>query len=55
LARSPDAFFALARNDVTEPLQDAPARLTLPGRDLPLTLPSAKFSKNKSAIFIQIY
>jgi len=49
LARSPDDFFALALNDVTESLQDAPARLTLPGRDLPLRLPSAKFS-SKSII-----
>jgi hypothetical protein len=40
LAFSPDAFLALARRSVTEPLQLAPARLTRPG----LLLPSAKFS-----------
>ena len=44
LLESLPAFLALALNDVTEPLHDAPDFLTRPGLDLPFFLPSLKFS-----------
>ena len=44
MAFSPDAFLAFALRLVTDPLQLAPERFTLPGRDFPFTFLSAKFS-----------
>jgi len=46
LPRSPPYLLAFDLNELTEPLQLAPARFTLPGLLLPFTLPSAKFSEN---------
>jgi hypothetical protein len=49
---SPPYFLALALNEDLEPLQLAPAFLTLPGLDLPFTLPSLKFSKAWGALLL---